>query len=106
MRGRFFYGDGHVTPTDIADRLEVLASRVRRMLPPLATNPHRYHKEKSEIANDLALLARAVVSRRGKRRLAVDLSPERSGRVVNSTQVINGRHVQVQRRHAFAIHSG
>jgi hypothetical protein len=95
-----------VTPEDIADRLEVLASRVRRMLPPLASNPHRYHEDKSEIANDLVLLAGAIASRRGKRRLAVDLSAERSGRVINSSQVINGRRVQVQRRQAFAIHHG
>ena len=95
-----------MTPTDIADRLEVLASRVRRMLPPLASNPHRYHEDKSEIANDLALLARAIVPRRVRRGLAIEISAERSGRMVNSSQVINGRRVQVQRRQAFAIHSG
>jgi hypothetical protein len=95
-----------VTPEEIADRLEVLASRVRRMFPPLASNPHRYHEDKSELANDLTLLARAITSRRGKRRLAVEISAERSGRVVNSTQVINGKRVQVQRRQAFAIHHG
>jgi hypothetical protein len=93
MRGRFFYGDGHVTPTDIADRLEVLASRVRRMLPPLASNPHRYQEDKSEIANDLAQLARAIVPRRVRRGLAVEISAERSGRTVTTSQVINGKRV-------------
>jgi hypothetical protein len=29
-------------------------SRVRRMPPPLASNPHRFHDDRSEIAHDIA----------------------------------------------------
>ena len=81
-------------------------SRVRRMLPPLASNPHRYHEDKSEIANDLAQLARAIAPRRVSRHLRVDLSTERSGRTVVTSQIINGKRVQVQRRQPFSIHVG
>jgi hypothetical protein len=96
-----------VNPQDIADRLEVLASRIRRMLPPSPSNLHRYHEDKSEIANDLAELARAIAPGRSRRRrLDVALSAERSGRSITTSQVINGRHVQVQRRRPFAIHIG
>jgi hypothetical protein len=37
-------------PEDVAAELDVLASRVRRLSPPLASNPHRFHEERSEIA--------------------------------------------------------
>jgi len=38
-----------VTPEDVAAELNVLASRVRRMSPPLASNPNRFHEERSDI---------------------------------------------------------
>jgi hypothetical protein len=49
-----------VTPEDVASELDVLASRVRRISPPLASNPNRFHEERSDIARDLADLARRV----------------------------------------------
>ena len=39
-------------------RAEVSPSRGRRMPPPLASNPHRFHEDRSEIAQDLVELAR------------------------------------------------
>jgi hypothetical protein len=47
------FGVGHranprqsaVTPDDVAAELDVLASRVPRMSPPLAHNSHRFHEE-------------------------------------------------------------
>jgi hypothetical protein len=35
-------------------RAEVPPSRVQRMPPPLASNPHRFHEDRSEIAHDIA----------------------------------------------------
>ena len=84
----------------------MLPSRVRRMPPPLASNPHRFHENRSEIAHDIARLARIIAPRRVKRSVAVEVSAERSGRASNTSRVINGKRVQVQRRRAFAIHSG
>ena len=81
-------------------------SRVRRMPPPLASNPHRFHENRSEIAHDIAQLARIIAPRRVRRSVAVEISAERSGRSVTTSQVINGKRVQVQRRRAFAIHVG
>jgi hypothetical protein len=52
-----------VTPEDVAAELDVLASRVRRMSPPLARRPERFHEERSDIAHDLAELARRVAPR-------------------------------------------
>jgi hypothetical protein len=49
-----------VTPEDVAAELDVLASRVRRMSPPLARNPHRFHEARFEIANDLVDLDRRL----------------------------------------------
>ncbi len=48
-----------MTPEDVAAELDVLASRVRRMSPPLARQPERFHEERSDIAN----LARCVSPR-------------------------------------------
>ena len=49
-----------MTPEDAAAELDVLASRVRRMSLPLASNPNRFHEGRSDIAKDLADLARRV----------------------------------------------
>jgi hypothetical protein len=76
------------------------------MPPQLASNPHRFHEDRSEITHDIAQLARAIAPRRVRRGLAVDISAERSGCTINTSEVINGKRVQVQRRRAFAIHIG
>jgi hypothetical protein len=76
------------------------------MPPPLASNPHRFHEDRSEIAHDIAQLARIIAPRRVRRSVAVEVSAERSGRVINDSQVINGRRVQVQRRRPFAVFVG
>jgi hypothetical protein len=62
--------------------------------------PESLSEDKSEIANDLVELARAIAARRIRRKVAVELSAERNGRSVTTSQMINGRHVQVQRRAA------
>jgi hypothetical protein len=77
----------------VAAALDVLASRVRRMSPPLARNPHRFHEERSDIAHDLAELAKQVSSRgRPARTVAVDVSQGRRGRIITTGQVVNGPH--------------
>jgi hypothetical protein len=60
----------------------------------------------SEIAHDIAQLARIIAPRRVRRSVAVEVSAERSGRAIITSQVISGKWVQVQRRRAFAIHIG
>ena len=77
--------------------------RVRRMPPPLASNPHRFHENRSEIAHDMARLARIIAPRCVRRSVAVEVSAERSGRAITASQVINGKRVQVQRRRPFAV---
>jgi hypothetical protein len=69
------------------------------MLPPLPSNPHRYHEEKSEIAEDLLKLAASV---NGKPRRRRDVP----SRIVIESQIVNGRRVQVQKRRLFAIFVG
>jgi hypothetical protein len=76
------------------------------MPPPLAPNPHRFHEDHSEIAHDIAQLARIIAPRRVRPSVAVEVSAERSGRAIIASQVINGKRVQVQHRRAFAIHIG
>ena len=95
-----------MTLEDVAAELDVLASRVRRMPPPIrAGNPDRFYEEQSEIANELAKLARRVAPRsRRAKAVRVDISEERCGRIVVATQTINGRRIMVQKRHAFAVH--
>jgi hypothetical protein len=61
---------------------------------------------RSEIAHDIARLARIIAARRVRRSVAVEVSAERSGRAINASQVINRKQVQVQRRRAFSIHVG
>jgi hypothetical protein len=41
-------------------KAEAPPSRVQRMPPPLASNPHRFHEDRSEIAHDIARLARII----------------------------------------------
>jgi hypothetical protein len=92
---------------DVATELDVLASRVRRMSPPLPSNPHRFHEERSDIAHDLAELGRRVAPRsRRAHAVEVDISEGRRGRIVVATQTINGKRVMVQRRKAFAVFVG
>ena len=81
-------------------------SRVRRMPPPLASNPHRFHENRSEIAHDIARLASMIAPRRVRRSVAVEVSAERSGRAITASQGIDGKRVQVQRRRSFAVFIG
>ncbi len=85
----------------------MLASRVRRLLAPSPTHPHRFHEHKSEIAHDLAELGRrsAPRSRRAKV-VEVDISDVRRGRIVVGSQTINGKRVMVQKRVPFAVYVG
>jgi hypothetical protein len=64
--------------------------------PPLASNPHRFHEDRSEIAHDIAKFARIIAPRR-VRSAAVEVSAERSGRAIIASQVVNGKRVQVER---------
>ena len=96
-----------MTPEDAAAELDVLASRVRRMSPPLARHPERFHEERSDIAKDLAVLARRVALRnRPASGVAVDVSDIRRGRIITTDQTVNGRRIVVQRRRAFAVYVG
>ncbi len=81
-------GQSAVTPEDVASELDVLASRVRRISPPLASNPNRFHEERSDIAKDLADLARRVWPRgRPASGVTVDVSDIRRGRIITTGQV-------------------
>jgi hypothetical protein len=99
-----------VTPEDVAAELDVLASRVRRLPPPMrAGNPDRFYEERSEIAHDLARLARRIAPRTGRSTpVEVKLSEGRRGRVsvVNGFQIINGRRIVVQKRRSVAVYVG
>ena len=91
---------------DLAE-LDVLASRVRRLSPPLASNPNRFDEERSEVAKDIADLARRVAPRnRPATGAAVDVSDIRRGRILTTSQTINGRRIVVQKRRAFAVFVG
>jgi len=84
-----------VTPEAVAAELNVLASRVRRMSPPLARHPERFHEERSDIAHDIAELARRVAPRsRRATSIEVDISDGRRGRIVVATQTINGKRAR------------
>jgi hypothetical protein len=89
----------------------------------LPSNPHRFHEERSDLAKDIAELARRV-SPRGRPRSGVTvdvseirrgriittgqtvISAGRRGRVVVSSLTVNGRRVVVQKRKAFAVFVG
>ena len=91
----------------VAAALDVLASRVRRMSPPLAHYPERFHEERSDIAKDLAELARRVAPRgRPTSGVTVDVSDIRRGRIVTTNQTVNGRRLVVQKRRPFAVFVG
>ncbi len=65
----------------------------------------RFHEERSDIAKDIADLARRVAPRgRPASGLAVDVSDIRRGRILTTTH--NGRRIVVQRRRAFAVFVG
>ena len=101
-------GRSAVTPEDVAAALDVLASRVRQLPAPMrAGNPDRFYEEQSEIAHDLAKLARRIAPR-GVRPEAVevDISEGRRGRIVAAAQTINGRPVMIQKRYAVAVFVG
>jgi hypothetical protein len=83
-------------------RLDVLASRVRRLSPPLNHHPERFHEERSEIAAEIAALARAVAPRRILKSVKVDVTDQR-GRVVLGQMVVNGRRIAIVKRKAFRI---
>ncbi len=97
---------GH-TPGYVASALDGLSSRVRRMSPPLARHPERFHEERSDVAKAIAGLARLVCPRgRPASGVTVDVSDIRRGRIVSTVQTINGRRAVVQKRKAFAIFVG
>jgi hypothetical protein len=48
------------------------------MPPPLASNPHRFHEDRSEIAHDIAKLVRVIAPRRRPPRINVEISAERA----------------------------
>ncbi len=62
------------------------------MSPPLARRPERFHEERSDIAKDLAELARRVWPRgRPSSAITVDVSDIRRGRILTTNQTVNGR---------------
>jgi hypothetical protein len=96
-----------VNPEDVAAALDVLASRVRRISPPLAGDPHRFHEERSDVAEAISDLARSLAPRRARTgAIKVSVTEGRLGRTIIGSQVINGRRVMVQKRQAFAISVG
>lgn len=88
---------------EVAKRLRLVASRVRRLMP-LQHYPERFHEEKSEIAHDLAELAEAVCPSPVR---AVARQVHEGPRLVVGTRIVDGRHIRVELRHrrrqAFAI---
>ncbi len=77
------------------------------MSPPLARHPERFQEERSDIAKDLADLARRVSPRgRPASGVAVDVSEIRRGRIITTGQVVNGKRIVVQRRRPFAVYVG
>ncbi len=82
-------------------------AQARRLSPPLASNPNRFHEERSEIAKDLADLARRVAPRnRPASGVAVDVSEIRRGRIIATSQTINGRRIVIKKRRPFAVFVG
>ena len=102
-------GQSALNPQAVAEQLDALASRVRRISPPLAGNPNRFHEERSDVAEAIADLARALAPRRARSQsqaTKVAVTESRLGRTVIGCQVINGRREMVQKRQAFAISVG
>jgi hypothetical protein len=74
---------------------------------PGASDPNRFHEERSELAADIVKLARRLAPRRlDQRDIEVELSEERRGRIVTTGQVINGKRLVIQKRKPFSIHVG
>ncbi len=74
---------------------------------PLASHPERFHEERSDIAHDIADLARRVSPRnRPRSGVTVDVSEIRRGRIITTGQVVNGRRIVVQKRRPFAVYVG
>lgn len=67
-RGRRKRGEAEVitnepplrSTADLKRKLDELSSRVRRLAPPMAGDPERFHMERSEIARELQRLAETV----------------------------------------------
>jgi hypothetical protein len=100
-----------VTPEDVAAELDVLASRERRMSPPLARYPASASTKSAPTSPTTLPSSRAAsrrVAPRSRRATAVevDISEGRRGRIVVASQTINGKRVMVQRRRAFAVYVG
>ena len=98
-----------MNPKAVAEQLDALASRVRRISPPLAGDPNRFHEERSDIAQAIVELARSTAPRRPRSQsqaIKVAVTESRLGRTVIGCQVINGRWEMVQKRQAFAISVG
>ncbi len=96
-----------MTPEDVAAALDELGSRVRRMPPPLSSDPERFYAQRSVIAHNLAELARRVAPRgRPASGVTVDVSEICRGRIVTTSQTVNGRRIVVQKRRSFAVYVG
>ena len=77
------------------------------MSPPLARHPQRFHEERSDIAKDIADLARRVSPRgRPTSGVMVDVSDIRRGRIIATSQTVNGRRIVVQKRRPLAVYVG
>ncbi len=77
------------------------------MSPPLARHPQRFHEERSDIAKDIADLARRVSLRtRPVSGVTVDVSDIRRGRIIATSQTVNGRRIVVQKRRPLAVYVG
>jgi hypothetical protein len=90
-----------VTSENVAQELDELASRVRRL--PV---PRGLEKEVQDIARDIAVVAKRLYPNRVPSAVKVDLSPKRRGRLINTTQTIKGWRVVIQQRKPFAIFVG
>ena len=82
----------------------MLSSRVRRMSPPPASNPNRFHEERSEIGHDLA--RRIAPQRLRTSAVKVEVSEGRRGRIIVATQTVNDRRIMVRKRRPFAVFVG
>jgi hypothetical protein len=86
-----------------AAELDVVASRVRRLVPGV---PPALQKELHSVARDITVLSKYVAPNRVPSAVKVEISGKRRGRLVNTTQTIKGRRVVVQQRKPFAIFVG
>jgi hypothetical protein len=90
-----------MSTADVAAQLRALASRVRRLSPPLSSDPERFHEERSEIAFEIVTQADRLGPRSAQERepARAQLEVERArGRQVTTTRTIKGRRVLVQER--------